>query len=93
MRLRSLLSLMMMPTGDTSGYKVQSTGQRVLIEDLDILPTPNFDDITVQRSPDEFAVILSRVAIIITFCDILLFFGKIGIRSMSPKRIIEHIVF
>lgn len=86
----------MMPTGDTSGYKVQSTGQRVLIEDLDILPTPNFDDITVQVSPDEFAFSLycqRGCYNNCTFCDILLFFGKIGIRSMSPKRIIEHIVF
>ena len=74
-------------------YQIRFTGHRPLIEDLDVLPTPNFDDVMQYVSSEEFAFALycqRGCYNNCSFCDILHFYGKVGIRSMSPKRIIEH---
>ncbi len=80
----------------TATFETVFTGHRSLLEnkDLDALPTPDFDDVMDTTTAEEFAFALycqRGCYNNCSFCDILHFFGRVGIRSMSPKRIIEHI--
>jgi radical SAM superfamily enzyme YgiQ (UPF0313 family) len=75
-------------------FEIKFTGHRPLLDNLDVLPTPDFDDVMQTTTSEEFAFALycqRGCYNNCSFCDILQFFGRVGIRSMSPKRIIQHI--